>query len=103
MPHLQISEASAGHLDLGHTEEDRERATGFASQHAVEICDLLMRMPRGLLLLLKTNDCLRSVDHALGQVHQLSLLSLSLVSILSRSLLLDCRMISWMHLGPAQQ
>ncbi len=25
-------------------------------------------MPRPLLLLLKTNDCLRSVDYALGQV-----------------------------------
>jgi hypothetical protein len=31
-----------------------------------EIGDLLLRMPRPLLLLLKTNDCLRSVDHALG-------------------------------------
>jgi len=68
---LQISEASAGHLDLGHTEEERELAAGYASQYAVEICDLLMRMPRSLLLLLKTNDCLRSVDHALGQVPKL--------------------------------
>ena len=31
-----------------------------------EIGDLLLRMPRPLLLLLKTNDCLRSVDNALG-------------------------------------
>jgi hypothetical protein len=31
-----------------------------------EIGDLLLRMPRPLLLLLKTNDCLRSVDHTLG-------------------------------------
>jgi aarF domain-containing kinase len=31
-----------------------------------EIGDLLLRMPRPLLLLLKTNDCLRSVDGALG-------------------------------------
>ena len=32
-----------------------------------EISGLLQRMPRPLLLLLKTNDCLRSVDYALGQ------------------------------------
>jgi hypothetical protein len=31
-----------------------------------EIGDLLLRMPRPLLLLLKTNDCLRAVDNALG-------------------------------------
>ena len=31
-----------------------------------QIGDLLLRVPRPLLLLLKTNDCLRSVDNALG-------------------------------------
>lgn len=41
---------------------------GFAAQFAQEITELLLRMPRSLLLLLKTNDCLRSVDYALGQV-----------------------------------
>jgi aarF domain-containing kinase len=35
--------------------------------YAQEIGDLLLRMPRPLLLLLKTNDCLRSVDMSLGQ------------------------------------
>ena len=41
---------------------------GYASQFAKEISNLLWRVPRDLLLLLKTNDCLRSVDLALGQV-----------------------------------
>lgn len=43
---------------------------GFAAQFAQEITELLLRMPRPLLLLLKTNDCLRSVDYALGQVRR---------------------------------
>lgn len=38
----------------------------YAQQYAREISDLLVRMPRPLLLLLKTNDCLRSVSTALG-------------------------------------
>lgn len=37
-----------------------------AAIYARQIGDLLLRMPRPLLLLLKTNDCLRSVDLSLG-------------------------------------
>ena len=40
---------------------------GYAAQFSKEISNLLHRVPKDLLLLLKTNDCLRSVDHALGQ------------------------------------
>ena len=36
-------------------------------QNNKEISDLLLRIPRELLLLLKTNDCLRSVDLCLGE------------------------------------
>lgn len=39
---------------------------GYAAIYAKQISDLLLRMPRPLLLLLKTNDCLRSVDLSLG-------------------------------------
>jgi aarF domain-containing kinase len=39
---------------------------GYAQIYARQIGDLLLRMPRPLLLLLKTNDCLRSVDLSLG-------------------------------------
>lgn len=39
---------------------------GYAAVYARQIGDLLLRMPRPLLLLLKTNDCLRSVDLSLG-------------------------------------
>ena len=59
---------SSDHLRLEHSEAEREAAADIAQRFAVEICDLLRRMPRALLLLLKTNDCLRSVDYALGTV-----------------------------------
>jgi aarF domain-containing kinase len=34
-------------------------------EHALDISSMLTRVPRPLLLLLKTNDCLRSVDTCL--------------------------------------
>ena len=37
----------------------------YASQYVSEISLLLQRLPREVLLLLKTNDCLRAVDHCL--------------------------------------
>lgn len=45
---------------------------GYAAQFAREISDMLRRIPRPLLLLLKTNDCLRTVDACLGQVRVLT-------------------------------
>jgi aarF domain-containing kinase len=38
----------------------------YASRYATEIADILNRLPRAMLLMFKTNDCLRSVDIALG-------------------------------------
>ena len=43
----------------------------YAQQFAADAAKLLQRVPRALLLLLKTNDCLRSVDASLGQVRKL--------------------------------
>jgi len=54
------------HLALPKTAQDRELLQGYAQVYMREIGDLLLRMPRPLLLLLKTNDCLRAVDNALG-------------------------------------
>eukprot|EP00887_Chlorella_sp_A99_P007308 scaffold2.g7308.t1 len=53
-------------LALKHTAEERREIQEYASQYAQQIGDLLLRIPRPLLLLLKTNDCLRAVDLALG-------------------------------------
>lgn len=48
------------------SEEERAEAQHMAAERAKEIQDLLASLPRPLLLLLKTNDCLRSVDNSLG-------------------------------------
>ena len=37
----------------------------YAAQYMGEVSELLRRLPGVLLLLLKTNDCLRAVDNAL--------------------------------------
>jgi hypothetical protein len=44
----------------------------YAQQFAADAAKLLQRVPRALLLLLKTNDCLRSVDASLGQARVLA-------------------------------
>jgi hypothetical protein len=46
--------------------QDRSRIQGFTQLNREAISNLLARVPRPLLLLLKTNDCLRSVDRMLG-------------------------------------
>lgn len=63
----QIVEAHADHLRVERGPKMRAAAQEYMARYAREITSLLQRMPRPLLLLLKTNDCLRSVDHALGQ------------------------------------
>lgn len=47
--------------------QDNSKLRGYAKQYHKEISDLLRRMPRELLLLLKANDCLRSIDVVLGR------------------------------------
>lgn len=55
------------------SEEGRRKIQGYAAQFAKEISNMLRRIPRPLLLLLKTNDCLRTVDSCLGQVSTIRL------------------------------
>ncbi|GFR41354.1 hypothetical protein Agub_g2037, partial [Astrephomene gubernaculifera] len=62
----QILEARSDHLHIQRSPQQRETAQHYMALYGREISELLSRMPRPLLLLLKTNDCLRSVDHALG-------------------------------------
>ncbi|BDA50400.1 AarF domain-containing protein kinase 1 [Coccomyxa sp. Obi] len=66
-PWDEVTRVSADHLYLGTSPEERKMIQGYAAQFAREISDMLRRIPRPLLLLLKTNDCLRTVDACLGQ------------------------------------
>jgi len=61
--------AAAGGLDrlsLPTGAEEREVLQAYAAHYGREIGQLLGKLPPELLLLLKTNDCLRSVDASLG-------------------------------------
>lgn len=52
-------------LQVSTDRESRKMLQGYAAQYSREISTLLLRIPHELLLLLKTNDCLRSVDNIL--------------------------------------
>lgn len=58
--------AGLDRLSLPKGAEEREVLQAYAAHYGKEIGALLSRLPRELLLLLKTNDCLRSVDASLG-------------------------------------
>ena len=56
----------ADRLALKGTQEERDEIQQYTKMYASEIGELLARLPRELLLLLKTNDNLRAVDAELG-------------------------------------
>ncbi|KAK4525302.1 hypothetical protein GAYE_SCF09G3210 [Galdieria yellowstonensis] len=60
------SEVDLDRLKMPHTQEYRLRIQKYALSAVTDISHLLGHLPRPLLLLLKTNDCLRSIDRALG-------------------------------------
>ena len=59
LPAQVTSQGDPERLRLGHTDAERDRIGQYASENARAITELLARVPRPLLLLLKTNDCLR--------------------------------------------
>ncbi|KAA8495393.1 putative ABC1 protein [Porphyridium purpureum] len=56
----------AGLMSADRQQTDSERVKQFAAQNADRINDLLGRVPRDVLFLLKMHDCLRAVDRQLG-------------------------------------
>ncbi|CAM6086737.1 unnamed protein product [Calypogeia fissa] len=65
-PWDEIVVGTIDHLNLPDTPEGKAEIQNYAAQYFVEFTELLRRLPREVLLLLKTNDCLRAVDSALG-------------------------------------
>ena len=65
---LQVISKDIDHLYMSGDEEERKSIQQTSHMFAAQITQLLFKVPRVLLLLLKTNDCLRSVDLALGEV-----------------------------------
>ena len=65
---MQVISKDIDHLYMSGDEEERKSIQQTSQMFAAQITQLLFKVPRVLLLLLKTNDCLRSVDLALGEV-----------------------------------
>lgn len=64
-PWNRVIDPSVDHLVVKGT--DRSELQMYASQYFTQITELLRRLPRVILLMLKTNDCLRAVSNSLLQ------------------------------------
>ncbi|KAK7387453.1 hypothetical protein VNO78_28271 [Psophocarpus tetragonolobus] len=66
-PWNRVVDPSMDHLVIQGNESDRLELQMYASQYFHQISELLRRLPRVILLMLKTNDCLRAVNNCLLQ------------------------------------
>ncbi|EMS67717.1 hypothetical protein TRIUR3_33699 [Triticum urartu] len=64
-PWERVIDPSFGHLVLDGNNTDRSEMQMYANLYFPQISELLRRLPNVILLMLKTNDCLRAVNHAL--------------------------------------
>ncbi|XP_057980529.1 putative ABC1 protein At2g40090 isoform X2 [Malania oleifera] len=65
-PWNRVIDPSVDHLVIQGNDSDRSELQTYASQYFSQITELLRRLPRVILLMLKTNDCLRAVNNSLG-------------------------------------
>lgn len=66
-PWDRVIDPAVDHLEIRGNDSDRSELQMYASQYFPQITELLRRLPRVILLMLKTNDCLRAVNNALLQ------------------------------------
>jgi len=66
-PWNRVIDQSIDHLVLEGNDADRSELQMYASQYFPQISELLRRLPRVILLMLKTNDCIRAVNNTLLQ------------------------------------
>ncbi|XP_073393356.1 putative ABC1 protein At2g40090 isoform X2 [Physcomitrium patens] len=64
-PWRKVVDKSHDHLQFSIEQEDVDEIQDYAAASLREVAELLRRLPRVILLLLNTNDCLRAVDNAL--------------------------------------
>ncbi|KAK7843629.1 putative abc1 protein [Quercus suber] len=70
-PWNKVVDPSVDHLVIKSNDGDRSELQMYASQYFPQISELLRRLPREILLMLKTNDCLRAVNSSLLQASSL--------------------------------
>ncbi|CAN1748601.1 Putative ABC1 protein At2g40090 [Linum perenne] len=66
-PWNRVIDPAVDHLVIRGNASELSELQMYASQYFPQISELLRRLPRVILLLLKTNDCLRSVNNSLEQ------------------------------------
>ncbi|CAN0909724.1 Putative ABC1 protein At2g40090 [Linum grandiflorum] len=66
-PWNRVIDPAVDHLVIKGNANERSELQMYASQYFPQISELLRRLPRVILLLLKTNDCLRAVNNSLLQ------------------------------------
>lgn len=66
-PWNRVIDPAVDHLVIKGTDSDRSELQMYASEYFPQISELLRRLPRVILLMLKTNDCLRAVNNSLLQ------------------------------------
>nr|GMD52957.1 putative ABC1 protein At2g40090 [Ipomoea batatas] len=66
-PWNKVVDPSVDHLVIQGTDNERSELQMYASAYLPQITELLRRLPRVILLMLKTNDCLRAVNRTLVQ------------------------------------
>ncbi|EXC09422.1 hypothetical protein L484_002385 [Morus notabilis] len=76
-PWNRVIDPAVDHLVIQGGDSDCSELQMYASQYFPQISELLRRLPRVILLMLKTNDCLRAVNNCLV-LSRLSLYSFSL-------------------------
>ncbi|PIA59399.1 hypothetical protein AQUCO_00400344v1 [Aquilegia coerulea] len=90
-PWNRVIDQAADHLVIQGNNSDRAELQMYASQYFPQISELLRRLPREILLMLKTNDCLRAVNNSLLQrpslEHFLIIGRISSEAILERKML----------------
>ncbi|KAM0949985.1 hypothetical protein DsansV1_C05g0058661 [Dioscorea sansibarensis] len=66
-PWNRVIDPAVDHLVLEGNDGERSELQIYASQYFPQISELLRRLPRVILLMLKTNDCIRAVNYSLLQ------------------------------------
>ncbi|KAJ8764173.1 hypothetical protein K2173_005093 [Erythroxylum novogranatense] len=66
-PWNRVIDRSVDHLVIKGSASERSELQMYASEYFPQISELLRRLPRVILLMLKTNDCLRAVNNSLMQ------------------------------------
>ncbi|KAK6933016.1 ABC1 atypical kinase-like domain [Dillenia turbinata] len=90
-PWNRVVDPAIDHLVLEGNDSDCSELQMYASQYFSEISELLRRLPRVILLMLKTNDCLRSINHAL--LRGSSLETFFIIGKVSSEALLEAKML----------